>query len=308
MTDLRELDSVDIRRVIWETLKEFALTQVALDPGHRFHIELEGGLYSKAFNKCQEAGLILAHIKRAQYAPFKHVVLKVYYNAVQLGLVIPRTASEDLNWPGQTDSFQFTAEGIEYFSRDFISLDDPSNLELLLRELESRFNSVTTSQTELLLEAQRCMKAGCYRAGIIVIGVANEDFCLELVNSIPQNCNPPSAGSQLHQDWLSCLNTPLAFAAKWKPAIRLLEALKNTLRPKGRGENWWQWWEMIPGSLHTLGEAVRIARNSAAHSPERSFNRAELALLLAGKPIHLEMIASITNLLQNPPAGITLQF
>jgi hypothetical protein len=58
---------------------------------------------------------------------------------------------------------------------------------------------------------------------------------------------------------------------------------------------------MIPGSLYTLGEAVRIARNTAAHDSNRLFSRAEVALLLSAMPTQLEMISRITEFLKSPP-------
>ena len=80
--------------------------------------------------------------------------------------------------------------------------------------------------------------------------------------------------------------------------------MKPKLRKIGKGEPWLQWWEMIPGSLYTVGEAVRIARNNAAHSVDRPFSKAEVALLLSSMPIQLEMIASITAFLTNPPIDL----
>ncbi len=67
----------------------------------------------------------------------------------------------------------------------------------------------------------------------------------------------------------------------------------------------WQWWEMIPGSLYTLGEAVRVARNAAAHDTTRKFSKAEVALLLSAMPTQLEMIANLTDFLQNLPSSLS---
>ena len=63
-------------------------------------------------------------------------------------------------------------------------------------------------------------------------------------------------------------------------------------------------WETVPGSLHTVGEAVRISRNAAAHDTKRKFSKAEVALLLGAMPTQLEMIANLTELLENPPPKI----
>ena len=58
---------------------------------------------------------------------------------------------------------------------------------------------------------------------------------------------------------------------------------------------------MVPGSLYTLGEAVRMARNTAAHDSNRLFPKAEVALLLSAMPTQLEMLSSITEFLKSPP-------
>jgi hypothetical protein len=58
---------------------------------------------------------------------------------------------------------------------------------------------------------------------------------------------------------------------------------------------------MVPGSIYTLGEAVRMARNTAAHDSNRLFSKAEVALLLSAMPTQLEMVSSITEFLKSPP-------
>lgn len=171
-------------------------------------------------------------------------------------------------------------------------------------QLQSRISFISDGQVELLLEAQRCMNAHCYRAGMVLIGVANEDICIDLVESITITCAPPKHGSSLFSDWNNCSNSNLTFSARWKPAIRLLEGLKNKIRAVGKGESWWQWWEMIPGSLYSLSEPIRLNRNKSAHDVERSFSRAELILLLSGMPTQLEAIANIINFLKSPPSSL----
>ncbi len=221
-----------------------------------------------------------------------------------MGLIIPGRIDQALDWDLK-GLFQFTFEGINYFSDGFISIDDPGHLGIALKELQKRLPSIDDGKIELLLESQRCIKAGCYRAGMVVIGVANEDMCLALLDAIPINCDPPVQSHPLFPDWKNCIDSNLEFSRRWKPGIRLLEALKNNLRKPGRGEPWWPWWEMIPGALFTLGEATRIARNSAAHDSNRTFSRAEVALLLSAMPIQLEMLSSITEFLKSPPSHLT---
>lgn len=194
---------------------------------------------------------------------------------------------------------------MQYFSEGFICSDDPGHFGEVLQELKTRIPAIEDGQIELLLEAQRCIRSGCNRAGMVVMGVASEDSCIALMDAIPLNCQAPASGSPLHGDWANCTNQTLALTRRWKPAIRILEAVKRNIRSASHGESWWPWWEMVPGSLHTVGEAVRIARNAAAHDTTRKFLKAEVALLLSAMPTQLEMIASLTSFLQNPPPNLT---
>jgi hypothetical protein len=235
----------------------------------------------------------------------KHIVLKVYYSALNMGLLLPSRLDQELDWNQAAGVFHFTEDGVKYFSEQgFISIHDPGQLAQVLQDLKQRTPVIEDGQIELLLEAQRCIRAGCYRAAMVVMGVASEDACLKLIDAIPTNCQAPAADSPLHGDWSNCTNSSSAFAARWKPAIRLLDAIKAVLRSPARGEPWWQWWELVPGSLFTVGEAVRLARNAAAHNPKRKFTKAEVALLLAAMPTQLEMIANLTDFLTNPPAHL----
>ena len=111
---------------------------------------------------------------------FKYVVRKVYFSVISMGLIIPGNISEEIG--DRLGAFQFTLEGIKYFANGFISVEDPVYLGIALKELQKRLPSIDDGKIELLLESQRCIKAGCYRAGMVVMGVANEDMCLGLLN------------------------------------------------------------------------------------------------------------------------------
>lgn len=221
-----------------------------------------------------------------------------------MGLVLPSNLTQALDHNAHIGPFHFTSDGVRYFSEGFVSIDDPGHLGEVLQELKQRIPSIEDGQIELLLEAQRCIRSGCNRAGMVVMGVASEDLCTGLMDAISQNCQAPATGSPLYGDWTNCCNSTLTFTRRWKPTIRILEEIKKTIRSAGQGESWWPWWEMIPGSLNTVGEAVRIARNAAAHDTTRKFSKAEVALLLSAMPTQLEMIANLTEFLKNPPPGI----
>lgn len=303
--DLDEFNKVEVLRAVWDTFAHLARQPISMDSRACYNLEGVGeSLSSLAFDRCREAGLIPGNVQKWDYPPFKHIVLKVYYSALSMGLVLPGDLTQALNWNMQNGPFHFTEEGIRYFSEGFISIDEPGHLREALVELKQRLSAINDGQIELLLEAQRCVKAGCYRAGMVVIGVSSEDVCLGLLDAIPINCQAPATSSALYGDWSSCCNTTFSFSARWKPGARILKAIKRNLRTPGRGESWWQWWEMVPGSLFTVGEAVRVARNAAAHDSNREFTNAEVALLLSAMPIQLEMISNLSDFLNNPPSNL----
>jgi hypothetical protein len=267
-SDLHTLNTLDVIKIVWDTFAELARSKRALDS--KEYVSLEGfagefgtttSVYEISYDKWkpQQSQVRVARSDNA----FTHIVRKVYYSAINMGLIIPGKVSQDMGWNQQSGVFQFTDEGIKYFSRGYISVDDPGYFGIALKELQKKFPSIDDGKIELLLESQRCIKAGCYRAGVVVLGVANEDICLELLELISLNCNPPAKSSTLFSDWISCTNSKLSFSMRWKPGIRILEEIRNKFRKPAKGESWFQWWEMIPGSLYTLGEAVRIARNTA---------------------------------------------
>ncbi len=305
--DLHALSTFEVTKIVWDTFAELARSDKALDSKEYFTLEGFVGelgtptsVYEISLNKWKPPQSQV-YVVRSDNS-FKHVVRKVYYSAISMGLIIPGQVTQRLDREG--GEFQFTLEGIKYFSKGFISVDDPDYLGIALKELQKRLPSIDDGKIELLLESQRCIKAGCYRAGMVVMGVANEDMCLALLDSIQLNCIPPPKTSQLYTDWNNGNNSTLAFSMRWKPGIRILEEIKNKIRKHAKGESWSLWWEMIPGSLYTLGEAVRMARNTAAHDSNRLFSRAEVALLLSAMPTQLEMLSSITEFMKSPPSHL----
>jgi hypothetical protein len=305
LNDLYRLDTLEVIKFVWDTFAELARSEKASDSKEYFTLDgfigelgTPTSVYEISLNKWKppQSQVYVARVDNS----FKYVVRKVYYTAINMGLIIPGKVGSQLNWNSENGAFQFTLEGIKYFSQGFISIDDPDYLGITLKELQKRLPSIDDGKIELLLESQRCIKAGCYRAGMVVMGVANEDMCFALLDSIPLNCNPPPPASALNSDWNNCNNSTLSFSMRWKPGIRILEEIKNKIRKSAKGETWFQWWEMIPGSLYTLGEAVRIARNTAAHDSNRLFSKAEVALLLSAMPTQLEMLSNITEFLKSP--------
>lgn len=302
--NLYEYDNLEVLRIIWDIFANFARTPDALKSSTYFTLEGEGGVQRSAFENCKAEGLIDKNKHVNHCDPFLHVVRKVFQSAINMGLILPNSVTGSLDWNNQSGAFHFTAEGLKYFSDGFISVDDPGYLGKVLEDMKQRIPTISDGEIALLLEAQRCLKAGCYRAGMVVIGLANENVCLNLLDAILQHCPAPSSGSSYTQDWVSASNQSLAFSARWKPGIRILVGLKSQLRSLGKGESWFQWWEMIPGTLYTIGEAVRLSRNVAAHVTDREFSKAEVALLLGSMPTQLEMLNSIIDFLSNSPISL----
>lgn len=225
--DLDRFTNPELLRVVWETFAEIARSPQALDSSEHFNLDGEGGLFELAFDRCRGLGLIPPDVRRYEYPPFKHIVLKVYYSALNMGLLLPSRLDQALDWNASHGTFHFTADGVNYFRQGFVSIDDPGHLGEVLLELKERFPSIEDGQIELLLEAQRCVRSGCNRAGMVVIGVASEDSCLALIDAIPLNCQSPSSTSPRHGDWTSCTNSILNFTRRWKPAVRILEEIKK---------------------------------------------------------------------------------
>ncbi|MHC5056352.1 MAG: hypothetical protein ACYTKD_16760 [Planctomycetota bacterium] len=212
---------------------------------------------------------------------------------------------QGLLWSLDNGPFRFTSEGIRYFtSGAYTPIDDPGHFCSALQALRQKHGRITEAQIALLLEAQKCIHSGCFRAAMVLVGVACEDACTSLLDSLADGLKPPVKGSATKPDWAAMSNASLSFAARWKPGLRVLETVKQGLRQQGRGADWWQWWQTVPGSLSTVGEAVRMSRNVAAHDSERVFEKPEVALLLAALPIILEAICELDSFLESPPAGV----
>ncbi|MBC8421127.1 MAG: hypothetical protein H8E10_21325 [Desulfobacterales bacterium] len=169
--------------VIWETFADLSRHPKAMD-SNSFDLDGVDSFIDMAFKNCSEAGLIPKDVTGSKYPPFRHIVIKVYYSALQMGLLVPGKATQTMEWNMRNGPFHFTADGVRYFSEGFVSVDDPGNLGIVLQELQGRLPSVEDGQIELLLEAQRCLKSSCNRAAMVVIGVASEDSCLSLIDSL----------------------------------------------------------------------------------------------------------------------------
>jgi len=306
--NLHRVDTPEVRRVFWDVLRQLAHQSEATDPARSFSLREDSeSVVAVAFERCREGGLLPADVQSARYPPFIHVAQRVFEAAKGMGLLLRGRIDQGIDWNLKWEPFHFTSEGIRYFTSDvYAPVDDPGHFCSALVALRQKHDRITEAQTALLLEAQKCLHAGCFRAATVLVGVACEDACLFLLDSVSGCLKPPGKGSATESDWASISNTSLSFAARWKPGLRFLESMKQGLRQQGRGADWWQWWETVPGSLSAVGEAIRVSRNAAAHDSERAFGRSEAALLLAALPIVLETVCELESFLRSPPAGVQL--
>ena len=308
MGSLHDVDTPEVRRVIWDVLRQLAAMPEATDTKHVFYLQLDAdSVVGLAFSRCSEQGLLPRNVQNARYWPLVHVVQHVFEAAKGMGLVLRGSLDQGYLWSLDNGPFRFTSEGIRYFtSGTYAPVDDPGHFCSALEALRQEHNRITEGQIALLLEAQKCIHSGCYRAAMVLVGVACEDTCTLLLDSLTDNLTPPAKSSATGADWTAMSNASLSFAARWKPGLRVLESMKQGLRQQGRGTDWWQWWETVPGSLSAVGEAIRVSRNVAAHDSERAFERSEVALLLAALPVVLETACELESFLRSPPAGIQL--
>jgi len=306
MGSLHDVDTPEVRRAIWDVLRQLASRAEATDTKHAFYLQLDSdSVVGLAFTRCREGGFLPGSVQNARYWPLVHVVQHVFETAKGMGLVLRGRLDQGYLWSLDNGPFRFTTEGIRYFtSGTYAPVDDPGHFCSALEALRKKHGQITEGQLALLLEAQKCIHSGCFRAAMVLVGVACEDACISLLDSASGNLNPPAKGSALASDWASMSNGSLSFAARWKPGLRILEVLRQGLRQQGRGAAWWQWWETVPGSLSSVGEAVRVSRNAAAHDADRAFGKSEVALLLAALPIVLEAVCELDSFLKSPPAGV----
>jgi len=307
--DICEFDKPEVVRVIWDCFAELARRPEASDVNSYFHLFLDNerheSVIKMSFEKCREANLT-ANMSHFRYPPFRHAVQKVFEVVKSMGLILPGKADQKPDWGQEFGVFHFTSEGLRYFQGGYVCVDDPGHLAEVLRDLQSHHSQISDGQIELLLEAQKCMRAGCYRAAMVLIGVANEDICIGLLDTLASYPKPPTKKAALWNYWAEAKNTNNHFTKRWKPGLRILEKLKEDLRAMGRGKEWWKWWEVVPRPLAALGEAVRIARNAAAHEAERRFTKPEVGLLLAALPMALEAVCEIQVFLATPPEDVKL--
>lgn len=233
-------------------------------------------------------------------------VRSVVADAIASGLIVPGRADQRANWNDEHIEFQFTPTGRRVLGAGAVVLHDNGSLRAALVAARTAGTlAVEDHEIELLAEAQNCWQNSCFRAAAVLIGLANESRCLALVDAMAAVLPNPAAPAAI-RDLTDARDANRAFTARWRPTLRLLEGCRSQLRAAGRGQPWWEPWEGVPGTLSTLGEAVRLTRNTAAHDPHQSFGRHDVALLLAAMPHQIAFVSALTSFFRAVPAGVAL--
>ena len=220
---------------------------------------------------------------------------------------MPGRLGQELTWNAAYGAYQFTARGLAFFRNGEISLSAPGLLVERVREVVSDGN-LEPGIVALAAEAQRCWAMGCLRAAMVLIGLTSEEVCTGLLDELGNYPSPPSKGAAAHKAWQDATNQALSIYTRWQSGLALLESVKQELQKVYRRTKpeWWRIWEPLPGAIQPYAEAVRIARNTAAHSVDDIFTSAQVGLLLASLPTMLQAIAELTAFLNSPPAGVAL--
>lgn len=300
----------DTERCAWDALQEQAASKKAEDLDESFSVSgsSQDSLANITGLRLLDQGLATGDINRVLRSV--HVVLavrEVYYTARHLGLIIPGLWHQTMEWGDREGVYQFSQRGLAFFRNGEISLSAPGLLMERIREVVAA-DSVDPGVIPLAEEAQRCWGMGCLRAAMVLIGLASEEVCTGLLDEMCRYPLPPSKGDKLHQDWVKLNNDALAFYPRWRSGLALIESVKQSLK-KAYGSarpDWWRVWEPFPGAVQPFAEAVRIARNTAAHSVDDVFTSAQVGLLLASLPTMLGVIAELTEFLKAPPSGVVL--
>jgi hypothetical protein len=205
------------------------------------------------------------------------------------------------------DLFTLTPRGMRYYSAERLSLVSDNDLVDALRALESRRSTAVDAGTIVLLdEAYRCWSQGCYRAATVLIGVASEDSLGNMLDALEAYpAKDPAPGPS--RDW-SALAGAKNIAGRFSAGLTLLKRLEKSLRKIANGAaskpTWADVWFRNIDSLASIGEAVRYARNKAAHDGEARFRRSDVGLILASMPTLLEQVDEVRAFLVDVPGAL----
>lgn len=229
---------------------------------------------------------------------------RVFHELVALGFIVPGDPVSHFTWGAERGAFTFTQRGLQYFKAGIALDTEPDALAAKLLDLHRRFpDTVSVSQLTLLREARHCWRQACYRAAMILTGLACEDAALALVDALDAYPAKAATGPTL-ADWKGIAPGGM-FSQRWGAAVRVIRRLRDGLRAAGKAQDWWKLLDPQPEWLLPLGEAVRVARNESAHNSDRDYGLSDVTLLLAALPTQLEVIAELRSFLGTGAPGLS---
>lgn len=236
---------------------------------------------------------------------------RVFHEAIALGLIVPGAPDQEIGRNDHLGIFTFTTRGLDYYTTGNVALEHETALAEALRDLRVRRpDAVADGQLVLLAEAHHCWRQACYRAANVLIGLANEESLIELLDGLAgySSRDPANAG-----EWDRATNPANNFRVRFEAGMAILRRLATALqrearrlRQAGTPPAWGNLWDRSVDALHALGEAVRGARNRAAHDAGIDFRRSDTGLLLASMPTLLEHVSELREFLRVPPPGLVL--
>lgn len=236
---------------------------------------------------------------------------RVFFELCGLGFIVPSEPTQAISWNSQAGVFTFSTRGLAYFLESTVMLERKGALETSLGELDDRCaGAVGAGQQVLLGEAQRCWKQGCYRAAMVLVGVANEEAGVALLDLLDAYPNKAPASSS---EWAAATSSSNSFSTRFEAGMKILRRLATALKKEARKRRqqgdtvpWGDLWFRSVDSLHGMGEAIRCARNHAAHDGSAEFRRGDVGLLLSTMPMLLEHVWELSEFLRSPPEGLDL--
>jgi hypothetical protein len=301
----------DRRRLVWEALRAKSAGERRPKGERRGRPGYELLSYDRTHDRhslehdVEVAGEKL--VGHRQNAAFRGEVWDVFFDAIRLGLITPGTKAIGPTTLALTDSFQFTDRGHAHFASE-VPLWDSSHMAEFIKGLKS---AISRSQATLLLEAQRCWKAACYRAAVVMLGLANEEAVESLLSAVEKQV-PQDPSTKVGNAWKELRNTKNKVAARWDAAREILMVVHDQLKAahvagKKTKPVWWvKTWEYALDPIATGIDGLRTLRNAAAHDPTHMIERGEVEVLFAGLPGLLQRVAGLRRFLRTPPRGVAV--
>ncbi len=289
------------------------LCDLAKDPrnsegqDHHWSLELthpEGDVVGRVVALLVEKGVIPEAVDQPhmRYPWIRQAVRETFHDAVSRGLIIPGSPRQSMTYSSEFGAFYFTVSGLSLLRDTGPFLMNQGSLQESLEDARQDGVAIEDHTVALIDEAQRCFLAHCYRASVVLIGLANEQATLDLCDALSAGLTAPN-DADLLAHFRDVSAQAAVFSVRWKACLALLAAVRRDYwrNRQHRGQPWRGVLDGLPNSLASLGEPVRYARNQAAHEADREFSKAEVAVLLMGLPSQLRLLSDLMTFISAPP-------